>query len=152
MPSIMLCLGFTTSCATPNASSILTAEGSIRNSLGLIASTLTSITLSSCSILSLTIVPSIGTSTGYLQVLSATDTLPIPVPYIAPLRNTSHSASLQPVDSKSSCNKFLTYSASLGSWSSISSLISNHLPLPNVASSISATDDSTACCSAGEIN
>ena len=47
-------------------------------------------------------------------------------------------------------------SCSLAPWGGasgtlISSLIEKKEPLPKVASSISATDDSTACCKAGEI-
>ena len=147
----MIYRGLYTSWATPKASFIELALGSIINSFGETASSLTSTLEYSSISLDVVSVPSTGFSTGRLCTFSSVIILAIPVPYIAPLRNTSHKASLAPVDSKSSCNRPRIYSTSCLSSSSWSSWISNQRPLPNVASSSSATLASTACCRAGII-
>ena len=75
----------------------------------------------------------------------------MPVPNTAELIKHSATAFLTLAASKSSVNFFLKNMVSCLLLSTISSAISNHLPLPNVASSNSATLDSTACCKAGDI-
>ena len=94
----------------------------------------------------------IGCVAGFISLTSSITNSPIPVPYIAASSIHSETALRVLVNSKSSCNLAFKPSMSEASWSAISSLISNHLPRPNVASSTSATLDSTACCNAGAIS
>ena len=88
---------------------------------------------------------------GTYSVTSSITNSPIPVPNTAELR--IHSAilllALVKCISSSNCVRISCMSSFLTSCAS--SLISKNLPRPNVASSTSATADSTACCVAGEI-
>ena len=73
----------------------------------------------------------------------------IPVPKMAELSIHSPIALRTLFFVKSSLSFSLRSAISIGFWSAMSSFMSKKRPLPNVASSISATVDSTACCNAG---
>ena len=138
--------------ATPNASSIVVAVGSITNSFGDTDSNLTHVYGISCVLVLVVMVPGTGSSIATISILSCTNTLPIPVPNIAPLSKHSAIASLTPSFVKSSWSKLRIYSASCLFWSRMSSSRSNQRFPPKIASSNSATVASIACDVAGEIN
>jgi len=145
-------LGLITMWATPNASSIVAAVGSITNSFGDTDSNLTHVYGISCVSVIVVIVPGIGTSVATISILSCTNTLPIPVPNMAPLSKHSAIASLTPSFVKSSWSKLRIYSASCLFSSRTSSSRSNQRLPPKIASSNSATVASIACDVAGEIS
>ena len=129
---------------------MLVARGSIKKFCGIIGSTRTS-TLSLFSTPT-AVSPTSGWSceAALSSTTSSNISSPIPVPNIAAFNK--HSAielrAFAKCMSSSSWFLMIAMSAELLSWKS--SLISKNLPRPKVASSISATVDSTACCEAGE--
>ena len=137
--------------ATPNASSMLVANGSIRKFCGMIGSSLTRKRFFSYTPNAFIPISSLGSVAGTNSVTSSNTNSAIPLPNTAALIR--HSAievrTLAKCISSSSWLRRKPMSRGFGSCRS--SLISKNLPRPNVASSISATELSTACCVAGEI-
>ena len=95
--------------------------------------------------------PIIGCVAGLNSFSVVSSISPIPVPKTAALIR--HSATFLRImlRLKSASKPLRNIIMSAVSVSAASSRISNHFPRPKVASSSSATDDSTACCKAGEI-
>ena len=127
------------------------ATGSIRKFCGITGRSLTTVrsvtlTPTACSCPSM-----MGCVAGAISLTSSSTTSATPVPNTALLMRHSPTCLRICVFSKSSCSFCRKYTTSCVSASPISSVMSKYLPRPKVASSISATLDSTACCNAGEM-
>ena len=145
------CEGTNSSTAQPKADSMSVATGSIRKFWGITGRSLTqvrSIMLTPTACIS---PPITGWVAGCISFSSSSTISAMPVPNTAALIRHSATPLRTLFFLKSSSRCWRSIAISSGFWSWTSSLMSKNLPRPKVASSNSATDDSTACCSAGEM-
>ena len=130
---------------------MLVATGSIKKFCGITGFTRTT-KRSRVSTPTAVIAPSItGRVAGAISFISSMTNSAMPVPKTAELIRASATPLRTLVRAKSSVSCLRKNVMSCRSSSCRSSLMSKKEPRPNVASSISATEDSTACCRAGEI-
>ena len=146
------CLGTNSSIATPKASSIEEATGSIKKfcgRMGRIFTTVRDLTFTPTACMA----PSrMGCVAGVKSCTSSRTSSAMPVPNTAAFNKHSATALRVLVYLNSSSRALRKKVMSSRSPSRMSSWMSNHLPRPKVASSTSATLLSTACCKAGLIS
>ena len=145
----MECLGTNSSMATPRASSTEVATGSIRKFWGSIGRNLQAVRSCIFTPTAVRSPPMTGSVAGAISFSLERVISPMPVPKIAELSMHSPIALRTLFFEKSSLSFSRSIATSIGFWSAMSSFMSKKRPLPKVASSISATVDSTACCKAG---